>query len=301
MNKPIKKVSIIGLGALGILYGEHFVNKLPKNDIRIVADKLRIDRYRKEGVFYNGKACDFHYVTPEEIVEPADLLLVAVKFNALDQAIEMVKGHVGKDTIILSVLNGIVSEEIIGHAFGQEHMLYTVAQGMTAVKVGNQMTCHQKGILCFGELNAKENSLNVERVKDFFDAVDLPYEINNQMQIKLWSKLMINVGVNQTVGYFNANNSIVQKPGEARDMVVAAMEEVLAVANKEGVALTQDDIVYWLKIIDSLEPEGSPSMAQDVKAGRKTEIELFAGTIVALAKKHGVSVPVNEMFLNHFS
>ncbi len=127
-----------------------------------------------EGIFYNGNACDFNYVTPDEKVEPADILLFAVKFNTLDQAIEMAKGHVGKDTIILSVLNGVVSEEIIGKAYGMEHMLYTVAQGMTAVKIGNQMTCHQKGILCFGELNANENSLNVDRVKDFFDAVELP-------------------------------------------------------------------------------------------------------------------------------
>lgn len=301
MIKPIEKVSIIGLGALGILYAEHFQGKIAKENLRIIADKNRINRYQKEGIFCNGKACDFNYVSPDAQEEPADLLIFAVKFNTLNEAIEMAKGHVGPDTIILSVLNGVVSEEIIAKAYGKEHLLYTVAQGMTAVKVGNEMTCFQKGILCFGELNTKENSQKVERVKKFFDRVELPYEINNQMQTKLWSKLMVNVGVNQTVGYFNANNSIVQKPGKARDMVVAAMEEVLAVAQKERVGLSKEDITYWLNIIDSLEPEGSPSMAQDVKAGRPTEVALFAGTIVTLANKHGLSVPVNEMFLKHFS
>ncbi len=301
MSKSIEKVSIIGLGALGILYAEHFLRKIPKENIRIIADQNRVDRYKNDGIFCNGELCDFNYVTPDEVVEPADLLLFAVKFNTLDQAIEMAKGHVGPGTIVLSVLNGVVSEEVIAKSYGSDHLLYTVAQGMTAVKVGNQMTCHQKGILCFGELNAKDNSQKVERVKEFFDRVELPYEINNQMQTKLWSKLMINVGVNQTVGYFNAYNEIVQQPGEARNMVVSAMEEVLAVALKEGVGLTKDDISYWLNIIDSLEPKGSPSMAQDVKAGRPTEVDLFAGTIVSLAKKHGIAVPVNEMFLEHFS
>ncbi len=301
MNKPIEKVSVIGLGALGILYAEHFFYKIPKENLRIIADKKRIDRYNKEGVFCNGKACEFNYVTPEDTVEPADFILFAVKFNTLSQAIEMAKNHVGPDTIILSVLNCVISEEVIANAYGKEHMLYTVAQGMTAVKVGNQMTCHKKGILCFGELDTKENSLKVERVKSFFDQVELPYEVNNQMKTKLWSKLMINVGVNQTVAYYNANNSLVQQPGKPRDMVVAAMEEVLVVAKNEGVDLSEDDVTYWLNVIDSLEPDGSPSMAQDVKAGRPTEVELFAGTIVSLAKKHGLSVPVNEMFLKHFS
>jgi len=301
MSKPIKKVSIIGLGALGILYGEHFLRRMPQLDLRIIADRNRIDKYRKEGIFCNGQICPFFYVTPDVAVDPADLIIIAVKYSALDEAIQMIKGHVGPDTIILSVLNGVVSESEIGEIYGHEHLLYTVAQGMTAAKVGNQMSYRTKGILSFGELDAKENSEKVERVKAFFDSVELPYEINNQMKKKLWSKWMLNVGINQTVGYFNATNSFVQKPGEAREMMLAAINEAIAVANKEGVNLTNEDVDYWLNIIDHLDPNERPSMAQDVKAGRSTEVALFAGTVVKLAKKHNVSVPINELFLNYFS
>ena len=301
MNKPIQKVSIIGLGALGILYGEHFLRKMPVGDLRIIADSDRIDRYKRKGIYCNGQVCNFRYVTPGDEVEPADLILFAVKYTTLPQAIEMVRGHVGPDTIILSVLNGVVSEQEIGAVYGNEHLLYSVAQGMTAAKVGIQMSYKSKGILCFGELHAIENSAKVERVKRFFDSVSLPYEINNQMHNKLWSKLMINVGVNQTVGYFNATNKLIQQPGKPRDMVIAAMEEVIAVGQKEGVGISADDIAYWLKIIDSLAPDESPSMAQDVKAGRPTEVDLFAGTIVSLGKKYGIAVPVNQLFLDHFT
>ncbi len=301
MSKEIQHVSIIGLGALGILYGEHFLRRMPSDKLRIIADAERIERYQKEGIYCNGQACDFNYLTPDEDVEPADLLLVAVKYTALDEAIRMIKKQVGPETLIVSVLNGIVSELDLAKAYGEQHMLYTVAQGMTAVKEANQMTYKSKGILCFGELNATENSERVERVKAFFDQVELPYEINNHMQTKLWSKLMINVGVNQTVGYYNATNELIQQPGKARNMVIAAMEEVIAVAKQEGVNLSKDDVVYWMNIIDSLDPNERPSMAQDVKAGRSTEVGLFAGTIVALGKKHSVPVPVNELFLQHFS
>lgn len=48
----------------------------------------------------------------------------------------MVRNQVGKDTVILSVLNGITSEAVIGNILGMEHMLYCVAQGMDAVKMG---------------------------------------------------------------------------------------------------------------------------------------------------------------------
>jgi len=106
---------------------------------------------------------------------------------------------------------------------------------------------------------------------------------------------MVDVGVNQTVGYFSGTTAIVQKPGEARDMMISAMEETLAVAQAEGVAMTYEDLTYWFPVIDGLNPQGMPSMAQDMKAKRPSEVELFSGTIRRLASKHGINVPVNTM------
>ncbi len=298
--KPIKKVSLIGLGALGIMYSEHLSRKIAFEDLRIIVDAKRKQRYQTQGVYCNGELCEFNYVLPEEALEKADLLIFAVKYIHLQEAIKAVEKHVGEDTIILSVLNGVVSEADIGEVYGDARNLYCVAQGMTALKEGNQLTYKNKGIICFGELNAIENSEKVQQVKAFFDSAEMPYEINNQMQTKLWSKLLANVGINQTVAYYKTTNAAIQQIGEHRDLMIKAMEEVLLVAEKEKVKLSYKDIDYWLAIIDTLEPDGMPSMAQDVKADRQTEVELFAGTIVKLAKKHGLDVPVNEMFYKHF-
>lgn len=301
MNYPIKKVSIIGLGALGVMYAEHLSQKMDFEDLRIIADQKRIDRYKQEGVYCNGKKCNFNYVAPSLEVEPADLLIFAVKYTHLQEAIEAVKNHVGENTIILSVLNGIESERDIANVYGEEHNLYCVAQGMTATKTENKMTYINKGLLCFGELDENHNNEKVERLKTFFDKVEMPYEINNQMAVKLWSKLMVNVGINQTLSYFNSTNEAVQKKGPERDMMKAAMKETLVIAQKEGVALKEREIDYWLEIIDSLEPEGMPSMVQDLRAKRYSEVELFAGTIVRLGKKHHIPVPVNTEFYRYFT
>ncbi|WP_319370456.1 2-dehydropantoate 2-reductase [uncultured Ilyobacter sp.] len=301
MNHSIKKVSIIGLGALGVMYAEHLSQKINFEDLRIIADQNRIDSYKEEGVYCNGEKCHFNYVAPDAVVEPADLLIVAVKYNQLQEAIQAVKHHLGENTIILSVLNGIESERDIAKVYGEKHNLYCVAQGMTASKVGNQMTYKNKGMLCFGELDENKNSEKVERLKKFFDEVEMPYEINNQMAIKLWSKLMINVGVNQTVAYFGGTNKIIQKESPEREMMIAAMKEVQIVAEKEGIIIEDKEIDYWLEIMGSLNPDGMPSMAQDVEAKRYSEVELFAGTIVRLGKKHSLSVPVNTEFNRYFN
>ena len=72
-----------------------------------------------------------------------------MKATALEASVPMVRNQVGKDTVILSVLNGITSEAVIGNILGMEHV-YCVAQGMDAVKMGNELTYSHMGQICIG-------------------------------------------------------------------------------------------------------------------------------------------------------
>lgn len=76
--------------------------------------------------------------------------------------------------------------------------------------------------------------------------------------------------------------------------MIAAMEEVLRLAPYEGVTLTADDLKEDLALVDRLSPEGMPSMRQDGLAKRPSEVELFSGTVLRLAEKHGLETPVNR-------
>lgn len=290
----LKKVSIIGLGALGILFGNHFAKRMPKEDVRIIADRDRIEKYKKEHVYCNGEPCDFHYVTPEEPCEPADILIFTVKYEGLHDAIQAVRHHVGKDTIILSALNGITSEGIIGQVYGMDKILYSVAQGMDAVKVGNKLTYDHMGMLCFGDRKPGMISDKVKSVADFFDKIDFPYEVDTNMNKRLWGKFMLNVGVNQTVAVYKSNYGEIQREGEVRETMIAAMREVIMLSEYEGIHLTEADLSYWLSVLATLSPEGKPSMAQDLEARRFSEVALFAGAVLEMGEKHQVPTPVNK-------
>lgn len=287
----IKKVSIIGLGALGILFGHPIAQKIG-SDFSVIADQKRIAKYRAQGIFFNGEACEFQYQTPADH-DRADLIIFAVKNNGLEAAIESVRNHVGPNTVMMSLLNGITSETIIGEAFGEEKLVWSVAQGMDTVKEGNQLFYTNPGIICFGNRNGGEPSEKINRVSEFFDQIGIAYQIDNQMDQKIWAKFMLNVGVNQVVSVFGENFGSVQKPGKPRELMIAAMAEVIPVARKEGVVLTRDDITYWLEVVDALSSHGKPSMRQDVEARRLSEVELFAGTVNQLGAKHGIDTPVN--------
>lgn len=291
----IKTVSIIGLGALGIMFANHLSKRMAFDDLRIIADKDRIERYRTNHVYSNGELCNFNYMTPEEICKPADLIIFTTKYQGLRDAVKAVKNQVGENTIILSALNGISSEGIIGEAYGMDKVLYCVAQGMDAVKVGNRLTYSQMGMLCFGEREPGVISPKVKAVADFFRKTDFPHEVETNMYRRLWGKFMFNVGLNQTVAVYEGNYGDVQREGPARDTMIAAMREVILLSEKEGINLTEADLSYWLNVLATLTPESKPSMRQDLEAKRYSEVDLFSGTVLELGKKHGVPTPVNQM------
>ncbi|MDY0323711.1 MAG: ketopantoate reductase family protein [Candidatus Carbobacillus sp.] len=290
----IQNVAIIGLGAMGIMYGHHLEKHMTSGNLIIIADDERIQRYQRDHLYCNGERCHFHYVSPEATFGPVDLILFTVKFHHLSQAIQAVKSFVGPETILVSALNGIESEAMIGAHYGMEHVVYSVAQGMDPLRVDNRVTYEHMGTLVIGDPHRGHDAPNIQRLAAFFDQVAFPYEIDPNIQKRMWGKFMLNVGVNQTVAVYRGNFGMVQQAGEAREMMIAAMREVLNLAPKEGVDLTEDDLTYWLAILDTLNPAGKPSLAQDIEAGRPTEVDMFSGTVIALGKKHGVPTPVNE-------
>lgn len=288
----IERVSIIGLGALGTMFGHHLSKHMPAGTLKIVADEKRIERYRRQGVFSNGERCSFDYITPKASCPPADLVIFAVKFYALRDAIAAVKNHVGPNTLLLSLLNGISSETVISETYGTDRVLDCVSLGMDAVKEGNFLTYHNMGQLSIGERGSAPTE-KTHRVADFFERTQLPYDIAEDMNRRMWGKFMTNVGVNQAIAVYETDYGAVQREGKERDTMIAAMREVIALSEKEGVFLTEDDLSHWLSILQTLSPGGKPSMRQDLEAKRPTELELFGGTVVELGRKHGIATPVN--------
>jgi len=134
----------------------------------------------------------------------------------------------------------------------------------------------------------------VARVQALFDRAGIAWETPPDMIRTLWWKFMANVGINQASAVLRAPYSAFQAPSEARDLMLSSMREVIAVAEKAGVSLTQEDIEAFDPILARLSPDGKTSMLQDVEARRKTEVEMFAGTMIALGEKYGVDVPVNR-------
>ena len=291
-------IGIIGLGAVGGMYADLLRRHYDRSQILCIADADRIERYKRDGVYCNGHRLDIRYVPAEE-AQPVDLLIFATKYYSLPEAMESAVHAVGPDTIVLSFLNGVISEKLIADRLHPQHLLYTTVQGMDAGKEGNQITYLHSGSIAFGEA-AGRISEDVLAVREVWETAGITYSNPPDMRRQLYSKWMANVGVNQTCAYYGCGYQGVQPQGRYRDIYIAAMEEARLCANAEGVALTEEDLDHWVAVMDSLAPDGEPSMRQDTKAGRQTEAGLFCGTVTEIAARHGIDVPVNSMFYKAF-
>lgn len=288
--KKIETAGVVGLGALGTMHAHMLTNALGQERAFVFADAGRVRRYQRDGVYYNGELQDFQYAVPER---PVDLLLVAVKFGALGDAISLCRPAVGPETTVVSVLNGISSEEALGAAYDPAQVVWCVAQKMSAKKEGNRATADPTGELALGVPQGMDRS-HLDRLTAFFDSIGFAYSLPEDIRVHMWSKLLCNTGCNQACMVYQCGYGGIQAPGPAREAMLGAMREVMAVANAEGVPLSERDVDSWTGIIAGFPPEGEPSMRQDGKARRRSEVELFSGTIRRLAEKHGIPVPVND-------
>lgn len=289
----IQTVGVAGMGAMGILYADFFTRALGQERVFVLADAARIDRYRREGFWCNGQPCHFQYADPAELKAPVDLLVVAVKYNALPSLIQEIAPAVGPDTILISLLNGITSEEDLRAAFGDAQIIDCTVGKLASVKVGNHVECQGIGEMSVGDSSGRRQA-QLHRLVRFLESAGVPYVVPEDMERQRWSKLLCNVGCNQAATVFQGNYGTLQRPGPARDTMIAAMEETVAVANARGIALTPQDVTDWVAVIDGLPPEAEPSMRQDSRARRPSEVELFAGTIRRLGREANVPTPVND-------
>lgn len=294
MNE-IQSVAVVGAGAMGAMYAAHFADSGLR--VRLVARGARAQRLADAGLTVNGKPLAAEIVaTDSGTHEAAGLVLVAVKHQQLGEALDTVAPLVDDRTLFLSVLNGLDSEETIAERFdATDRVLPCIALGMDAERDGREVRFRQAGRLVFGDpepvAQSSERVLAVQRV---LDRAGLAWDSPADMRHQMWWKFMVNVGINQASAALRAPYGVFQTEGPARDLMAALADEVIAAGCAEGVILGEEDRARWDRVLANQPPEGMTSMLQDVLAGRPTEVDIFAGRVVALGHKHGIPTPHNQ-------
>jgi 2-dehydropantoate 2-reductase len=312
--RSIEKVLVAGAGAVGLMAAEAVFHHSP-GSVAILAGGERLKRYRETGLWVNNERLDFAFADPAtgkvsgtlwnsnavdaNLGDVFDIIIVACKNHHLPQVIADMKPFVGKETVILSLLNGISSEDIIGAAYGKERLPLAMIIGTDSQNTGKGASFTQRGTVNFGDAGGKDTERD-RRIADFLTRTKIPFEYHlTGIRRAQWYKFMINIGLNQISALLRIPYGPFKKDSpkgvkEVLDLALSAIAEVIAVANAENIDLGEQDIVKWHKSMVNLDDAGYTSMCQDVRAGRKTEVELFGLTVMEYGKKHNIPTPVNE-------
>lgn len=289
----INKVTIIGLGAIGAFMASKLSNVLDKMQLRILAEGERKAKLEKEGMIINDRHYTFSIVTPQE-EDPADLILIATKYTGLEQVIRDIRGQVGKDTVIMSLLNGVNSEEKLQEIYGNQ-VIYALMR-LSSVRTNEGVYFDPKGYIEFGEAINETLSERIKAIKALFESADIRLRIPQDMRKALWNKYACNVAENQSSAILGIPFGAWRVSESANAIREAAMREVFEVARKKGIEMGEEEILAQRKLLSGVAYTNKTSMLQDIENKRPTEVEMFAGEMIKMGKEVGVPTPINEIF-----
>ena len=288
----IKNVAMVGLGAIGTVFARHIIKTA--ESFAVVAGGSRGEKIRQNGQTINGEHITPNVVNPNDTNWKADLVIFTVKNYQLEQAIEDVKNIVTKDTILLTIINGVSARDRIKSFYPDNTVLYGLCSTDAERDKTGGIYCSYEGQIKFGNADNTVMSPEVKAVKELFDASGIDSEAPKDMMRALWYKFMVNVSVNQLSAVTHSGYGGFVKIPELNNALRQVMGEVITLANKMGINITQSDAEEHINDMSGSDPDGMTSMLQDVVSKRKTEVDYFAGTMIQLGKKYNVPTPWND-------
>jgi 2-dehydropantoate 2-reductase len=287
----MKKVMFLGMGAVGAAFASQF--KDGGITPVVLCNEERKKRYSANGFIVNNKRYDFEYLLPNNVNYKADIIFIAVKYQNLPESIELMKNFINENTIIVSLMNGIDSEIIIGNKYGINHMVHAFVIRIDAVREKNIINFNDNGKIVFGKENGKKN-YQTDFIKNLFNETNIRYNLSDEILKKLWWKFMLNVGLNTVSSILNAPYGVFTKCKEASDLTELAMMEVIELSIAMNINLDNSAIDEYRIVLNDLLPNGITSMLQDVRAKRKTEIEMLCGQVIEFGKEYNIDTPINN-------
>ncbi len=287
----IKRVAVLGAGAVGsyLIWGLSDKEEL---ELGVVAKGERRERLLEQGLRINGKSYHPQIWTPEE-AKNADLLVVALKYGSLRSALEDIQMIVGENTTVMSLMNGVDSEEIIAEKIDKSHILYSFIKIASQKKEdGFHFNPEATVGIYFGELEAPFESERVKVVDTLFDGTELHWTITEHIREEIWGKFRLNICNNLPQAVLGVGVGCYEDSEHMTAIREGLKKELLAIAEAKGIDL---------ELINEKSSKGSAvkasakySTLQDLEAGRHTEIDMFSGTLIRMGRELGIPTPYNE-------
>ncbi len=291
------KIAIVGAGAMGSLFGG-FLTRTSNEVLLYDINKGHIDAVKRDGLIVeeaaSGKtdtykpevSCD-----PED-VRGSDVIIIFVKSTATERVARQFESMAKPDTIVVTLQNGLGNEEIIRKTFGEKRTAAGVtSQGATFREQGRIIHAGTgPTYLCMSDRKNERLRFFVEMLND----AGIESYIEDDIENLVWSKLIINVGINALTALTGLHNGRLLDFPEIRQVMSDLVLEAVSVVSRRGITLTYTDPLEAVFNVAEKTARNRSSMLQDFDRKKASEIDFINGAIVREAEKLGIPVPVNS-------
>ena len=287
----IQSVAILGAGAVGsyIIWG---LSKKDNIRLGVIAEGDRARRLKESGCAINGAVYRPEVWTPQE-AQGVDLLVVALKYGSLPGALESIKTAVGSNTVVMSLMNGVDSEELIAAQVGAEHLLYSFIKVASHKEAdGYHFDPDATLGVIYGELSVPFESERVQAVRELFTDSGVNFRVTEHIQEEMWSKFRLNVCNNLPQAILGAGVGCYSDSAHIKAISDGLRRELEAIAAAKGIDLSKAAAASTHG--STVPPTARYSTLQDLDAGRHTEIDMFSGALMRMGRALGIPTPYNE-------
>ena len=296
------KLCIAGVGGVGGLLAA-FAAEDETIELSLIAHGKRAEHLRTEGITLHSDIFGTHGGIPAHVEEfGSDLpiqkyVLVCVKNYSLREIAEQIRGCVGKDTVLVPVMNGIEAADVLRELFPGHIVLaaviYTISEALPDYSV-TQVGKHSYMIV--GARDTAQAGY-AQALQQILSHAGYDCRYTEDAVGEMWQKFMQNCAYNTVTARYLINSGVIQNSPELGNDIRGLLEETYRTALACGVKLPEDAVEQkYRHTMFRQDPSATSSMRRDAEAGRRTELDTFLGALIRRAEAHGVEVPTARRY-----
>ena len=292
------RISVFGTGGVGGYFGGRLAQA--GHDVTFIARGAHLRAILESGLKVDSVAGDFTIFPASATDDPGevgevDLVILGVKAWQVPEAAREMKPLVGPQTTVVPMQNGVDAASQLVAELGTDNVVGGLCRIVSyVVEPGHIRHAGFAPSIVIGELDNRRTE-RIESIARTFNSAGLDTTIAADIQVALWTKFLFIASFSGVGAVADAPAGVTRKDPKWRAQILAAMEEIYALAHARGINLPANSVETVMAAVDGLPEDATSSMQRDIAAGKPSELESQNGAVVRMAHENAVEVPTHTL------
>ena len=290
------KIAIFGSGGVGGYFGGRLA--AAEEDVTFLARGAHLNALQADGLHIESPNGALHLPKVQatdrpQAIGPVDVVLFTVKLYDVDASAATLAPLIGPDTVVITLQNGVDAMDMVAKHVGDQHVAGGAAYIVAVIDKPGHIRHTTAQQLVFGEREGRRS----DRLVAFEEAgirAGFQAKASDDVQADLWTKFVRLATWSGMTTVTRSPMGVVRDTPETFELMVQAIDEVIAVGRARGVKLPSDLMDTTLAMIKNFPASSKSSMLEDIERGRRLELPWLSGAVVRIGKEVGVPTPIHQ-------